>query len=51
MNDERKLIVQAVLDGQLPAEYVTDKELRVMYDRLWKISIESLLPHYEPVLH
>lgn len=51
VSDERKMFIQAVFDGQLPTEYITDKELMMVYDRLWKISIEKLLPHCQPILH
>ena len=46
MNDDRKLYVQAVLDGQLPESYITDKEINFVYRKLWEKMIEPLLPHY-----
>lgn len=51
MTDERKLVVQAVLEGQLPPSYMTEKELMTLYDRLWEKCIEPLLPHKSVVLH
>lgn len=46
MKDERKLFIQAVLDGQLPSNYITDKELNFIYRELWEKMIDPLLPHY-----
>jgi hypothetical protein len=46
MNDERKLYVQAVLDGQLSESYITDKELNYIYRKLWEKMIDPLLPQY-----
>lgn len=46
MGDDRKLYVQAVLDGQLPESYITDKEISFIYRELWEKMIEPLLPQY-----
>jgi hypothetical protein len=46
VRDERKLYVQAVLDGQLPESYITEKEITFVYRELWEKMIEPLLPHY-----
>lgn len=47
MKDERKLFVQAVLDGQLPESYITDKELMSIHLKLWERMVEPLLPQYD----
>jgi hypothetical protein len=44
MSDERRLYMRAVLAGQLPENYITDKELHFIYDNMWKEMIGSLLP-------
>jgi hypothetical protein len=36
--------MRAVIAGQLPETYITDKELHLIYDNLWKEMISSLLP-------
>ena len=46
MRDERKLYVQAVIDGQLPESYITDGEINFVYRKLWEQMIEPLLPQY-----
>jgi hypothetical protein len=46
VSDDRKLYLQAVLDGQLPESYITDKEINFVYRELWEKMIEPLLPHY-----
>lgn len=51
MNDIRKLYVQAVLDGQLPEKYMTDKEVTFIYRELWEKMIEPLLPQFTQKLH
>lgn len=49
--DDRKLYVQAVLDGQLPASYITDKELTSIMLNLFDKIVEEHLPHNQPFLH
>jgi hypothetical protein len=44
VRDERRLYMRAVIAGQLPETYITDKELHLIYDNLWKEMISSLLP-------
>jgi hypothetical protein len=46
VSDDRKLYVQAVIDGQLPESYITDGEINFVYRKLWEQMIEPLLPHY-----
>lgn len=46
VSDDRKLFVQAVLDGQLPESYITDKEITFVYRKMWEKMIEPLLPQY-----
>ena len=46
MTDERKLFIQAVLDGQISDSYITDKEINFVYRELWEKMIDPLLPHY-----
>jgi hypothetical protein len=46
VDNTRQLYVQAVLDGQLPESYITDKEINFVYRELWEKMIEPLLPHY-----
>jgi hypothetical protein len=50
-NDDRKLYVQAVLDGQLPEYYITDKELTSLMLKMFDKMIEKHLPQYVSVLH
>lgn len=51
VNDERRLFVQAVLDGQLPDSYITDKELMSIHLKLWDKMVDKLLPHNTSLLH
>lgn len=51
VSEERQMYVQAVLDGQLPESYITDKELMSIHLKLWERMIEPLLPHNEVFLH
>jgi hypothetical protein len=36
--------MRAVMAGQLSESYITDKELRLIYDNLWTEMIATLLP-------
>jgi hypothetical protein len=51
MIDDRKLFMQAVLDGQLSAEYITDKELMSVHLKLWEKMLEEYLPQSAVLLH
>lgn len=51
MNDERQMYIQAVLDGQLSGDYVTDKELMSVYLRMFDKITEKHLPHFGVKLH
>jgi hypothetical protein len=46
VSDERKLFIQAVLDGQISESYITDKEVNFIYRELWEKMIDPLLPQY-----
>jgi hypothetical protein len=50
-NDERMMYVQAVMEGQLSAEYITDKELTALMLNLFEKLTEKHLPQYASVLH
>ena len=51
VTDDRKLFVQAVLDGQLPDSYITDKELMSIHLKLWDRMVDEHLPHFASLLH
>lgn len=51
VNDERRLFMRAVLDGQLSEQYVTDKELNFLYRELWEKMIDAHLPQSAVLLH
>jgi hypothetical protein len=42
--DDRGMVMQAVLDGLLPVDYITDDELYFMEDRLF----EAVCDKYSP---